>query len=52
MSIEDKRKNKESNRAANAKKTAITPFIKFALKYQGAFVVNSPELKAQLINAD
>ena len=52
MSIEEKRKNKEANRIANSGKTAVTPFLKFALKYQGAFVINSSELKAQLINAD
>ena len=51
MSIEEKRR-REINRSINSKKMAVTPFMKFARKYKGAFVVNSPELKAQLINVD
>lgn len=52
MTIEEKRKRREANRAINSKKEAVSPFMKFARKYRGAFIVNSPELKAQLINAD
>ena len=52
MSIEEKRSRRELNRSINSKKTAVTPFMKFARKYKGAFVVNSPELKEQLINVD
>ena len=52
MTIAEKRKRRDANRAINSQKTAVTPFLKFALKYKGAFVVNSPELRAQLINAD
>ena len=52
MSIEEKRKRRELNRAINSEKTAVTPFMKFARKYKGAFIVNSAELRAQLINAD
>lgn len=52
MTIEEKRNRRAANRAINSKKIAVTPFMKFARKYKGAFIVNSPELKAQLINAD
>lgn len=52
MSIEEKRRRREINRSINSKKTAVSAFMKFARKYKGAFIVNSPELKSQLINAD
>lgn len=47
MSIEEKRKKREINRAINSKKTAVSPFMKFARKYKGAFIICSPELKAK-----
>ena len=52
MTIEEKRSKRNVYRAINSKKKAVSPFMKFARKYKGAFVVIDPELKAQLINAD
>ena len=48
MSIEEKKERMARNRAINLKKTPRTPFVKWALAHQHAFVINDPELKAQI----
>ncbi len=40
------------NRAINSKKPAKSRFMKWARAHKGAFIVNDPELKAQLVNFD
>ena len=48
MSIEEKKRRMARNFAINSKKQARTPFVKWALAHKHAFIVNDPELKAQL----
>ena len=48
MSIEEKKRRMEINRAINSKKPARSAFVKWARAHTGAFIINDPELKAQL----
>ena len=48
MSIEEKKKKMAENYAINSKKVAKTPILRWARAHKHAFVVNDPELKAQL----
>ena len=48
MSLEERKLQMERNRAINSKKPARTPFVKWARAHKHAFIVNDPELKAQL----
>ena len=48
MSIEERKARMAANRAINSKKPAITPFVKWARAHKGAFIINDPELKAQV----
>ena len=48
MSIEEKKERMAENRAVNSKKPARSAFMMWARAHKGAFVINDPELKAQL----
>ena len=48
MSLEERKNRMAENRAINSRKPARTAFVKWALAHKHAFVVNDPELKAQL----
>ena len=48
MTIEEKKRRMEINRAINSKKPARSAFVKWARAHKGAFIINDPELKAQL----
>ena len=47
--LQEERKAKMAeNRAINSKKPARSAFMRWARAHKGAFVINDPELKAQL----
>lgn len=48
MTIAEKRKRMAENYAVNSKKPTRTPIVKWARAHRHSFVVNDPELKAQL----
>ena len=48
MSIEERKAKMAENRAINSKKTARSAFMRWARAHKGAFIINDPELKAQL----
>ena len=52
MSHEERKSEMASNRAINSKKPAISAFMRWARAHKGAFVINDPELKAQLVSFD
>ena len=48
MSHEERKSKMAANRAVNSKKPARSRFMRWARAHKGAFVINDPELKAQL----
>ena len=48
MSHEERKAKMAENRAINSKKPARSAFMRWARAHKGAFIVNDPELKAQL----
>ena len=48
MSHEERKAKMAENRAVNSKKPARSAFMRWARAHKGAFVINDPELKAQL----
>jgi len=48
MSHEERKAKMAENRAINSKKPARSAFMRWARAHKGAFVINDPELKAQL----
>ena len=48
MSYEERKAKMDENRAINSKKPARSAFMKWARAHKGAFIINDPELKAQL----
>jgi hypothetical protein len=52
MSYEERKAKMAENRAINSKKTARRRFMRWARAHKGAFVINDPELKAQLVSFD
>ena len=48
LPAEEKKRRMARNYAINSKKQARTPFVKWARAHKHAFIVNDPELKAQL----
>ena len=52
MSHEERKSEMANNRAINSKKTARSRFMRWARAHKGAFIINDPELKAQLVSFD
>ena len=52
MSHEERKAKMAENRAINSKKPARSAFMRWARAHKGAFVINDPELKAQLAYSD
>ena len=48
MSHEERKAKMTATRAINSKKPARSAFMRWAKAHKGAFVINDPELKAQL----
>ena len=48
MSHEERMAKMAENRAINSKKPARSAFVKWARAHKGAFIINDPELKAQI----
>ena len=48
MSHEERKARMAENRAINSKKPAKSAFMRWARAHKGAFIINDPELKAQL----
>ena len=48
MSHEERKSKMAATRAVNSKKPAMSRFMRWARAHKGAFVINDPELKAQL----
>ena len=48
MSHEERKAMMAENRAINSKKPARSAFMRWARAHKGAFIINDPELKAQL----
>lgn len=48
MSLEERKTRMAENRAINSKKPARSAFVKWARAHKGAFIINDPELKAQI----
>ena len=48
MTVLEKKRKMAENYAINSKKAAMTPIVRWARAHKHAFVVNAPELKAQL----
>jgi len=48
MSHEERMAKMAENRAINSKKSARSAFVKWARAHKGAFIINDPELKAQI----
>lgn len=48
MSVEERKKKIDSNKAINSKKTVKSRFMKWAKAHKGAFVITDSELKANL----
>lgn len=48
MSQEERKARMDANRAINSKKHARSAFMKWVRSHKGAFIINDPELKAQL----
>ena len=48
MSHEERKTRMAENRAINSKKPAKSAFMRWARAHKGAFIINDPELKAQL----
>lgn len=48
MSYEERKAMVEANRAINSKKPAKSAFMRWVRAHKGAFIINDPELKAQL----
>ena len=48
MSHEERMTKMAENRAINSKKPARSAFVKWARAHKGAFIINDPELKAQI----
>jgi len=48
MSHEERKAKMAENRAVNSKKPARSAFVKWARAHKGAFIINDPELKAQI----
>ena len=52
MSYEERKAKMAENRAVNSKKPARSRFMRWARAHKGAFVINDPEMKAQLVCFD
>lgn len=50
MSHEERMAKMADNKAANSKKPARSRFMRWARAHKGAFVINDPEMKAQLVS--
>jgi hypothetical protein len=48
MSHEERRAKMAENKAVNSKKPAKSAFMRWARAHKGAFIINDPELRAQL----
>ena len=48
MSHEERMAKMAENRAINSKKPARSAFVKWTRAHKGAFIINDPELKAQI----
>ena len=48
MSYEERKSRMAVNRAVNSKKPARSAFMRWARAHKGAFIINDPELRAQL----
>lgn len=50
MSREEREAKMADNKVINSKKIAKSKFMKWAKAYKGAFIINDPQLKTQLVN--
>ena len=48
MSNEERKAKMAENRAVNSKKPARSAFMRWARTHKGAFIINDPELRAQM----